>query len=658
MVGLPWEQHVTFLTARRRAHRIEQTVREGVRACAGHPAVLCYVVGNEIPAPIVRWHGRRRIERFIERLYRAAKSEDPEGLVTYVSFPSTEYLHLPFLDLACFNVYLESPERFASYLARLQNIADDLPLVIAEIGLDSRRNGESGQAASLEWQVRLSFAAGCAGAFVFAWTDEWHRGGHDIGDWDFGLTTRDRRPKAALAAVERAFGEAPFGQGGTWPGISVVICTRNGEPTLPETLDAVTALDYPDYEVIVVSDGSTDSTSDIARQYDVHLVETEPGGLARARNTGLAAARHEIIAYLDDDAKPDVHWLRYLARSFANGDFVGIGGPNLPPLEDGRVAQCVAHAPGGPTHVLISDEEAEHIPGCNMAFLTECLEAIGGFDPQYQAAGDDVDVCWRLRARGWRLGFSPGAVVWHHRRGRVRDYFGQQRGYGKAEALLERKWPERYSAGGHVTWHGRLYGNGAAQRRGLGRWRVYHGAWGSGLFQSIYQTNNSLLVLPLMPEWYLVIAGLLLLSVGALLWTPLWLAQPLLLLAVSALLADTVLATWRAPFPGTFRSGELLRLRALTATLYLLQPLARLYGRLVEGLTPWRWRGPARLALPVPRTRWWWRERWQSEEDRVRALMTSLREAGSWCGCAGGPASLGSAWPSARSASDCWSRRP
>jgi len=131
-----------------------------------------------------------------------------------------------------------------------------------------------------------------------------------------------------------------------------------------------------------------------------------------------------------------------------------------------------------------------------------------------------------------------------------------------------------------------------------------------------------------MPEWYLVIAGLLLLSVGALLWTPLWLAQPLLLLAVSALLADTVLATWRAPFPGTFRSGELLRLRALTATLYLLQPLARLYGRLVEGLTPWRWRGPARLALPVPRTRWWWSERWQSEEDRVRALMTSLREAG------------------------------
>src|SRR2546423_3959556 len=64
MVGLPWEQHVTFLDGRR-PREIERRVREGVRACRGHPAVLCYVIGNEIPAPIVRWHGRRRIQRFV-----------------------------------------------------------------------------------------------------------------------------------------------------------------------------------------------------------------------------------------------------------------------------------------------------------------------------------------------------------------------------------------------------------------------------------------------------------------------------------------------------------------------------------------------------------------------------------------------------------------
>jgi beta-galactosidase/beta-glucuronidase len=54
MVGLPWEQHVAFLDDGERARSIEQRVRAGVAACAGHPAVMCYAIGNEIPAPIVR----------------------------------------------------------------------------------------------------------------------------------------------------------------------------------------------------------------------------------------------------------------------------------------------------------------------------------------------------------------------------------------------------------------------------------------------------------------------------------------------------------------------------------------------------------------------------------------------------------------------------
>ena len=108
MVGLPWEQHITFLSDRERLRSIRARVRDGVRACAGHPAVLCYSIGNEIPAPIVRWHGRRPVEKFLEELCALARSEDPDGLVTYVNYPSTEYLQLPFVDLFCFNVYLEA----------------------------------------------------------------------------------------------------------------------------------------------------------------------------------------------------------------------------------------------------------------------------------------------------------------------------------------------------------------------------------------------------------------------------------------------------------------------------------------------------------------------------------------------------------------------
>src|SRR5207344_3247708 len=143
------------------------------------------------------------------------------------------------------------------------------------------------------------------------------------------------------------------------------------------------------------------------------------------------------------------------------------------PSGDGVVAECVSHAPGGPVHVLVSDTEAEHIPGCNMAFRRAALEAVGGFDPNFRIAGDDVDVCWRLQERGWTLGFSPAAMVWHHRRNSVRTYWKQQRGYGKAEALLERKWPQKYNSVGHLSWGGRIYGQGISLPLGLQRGRIY-----------------------------------------------------------------------------------------------------------------------------------------------------------------------------------------
>ena len=145
------------------------------------------------------------------------RSEDPDALVTYVNYPSTEYLQLPFIDLVCFNVFLESGPQFESYLARLQNIAGDRPLLVTEAGLDSLRNSEEAQARALDWQVRTAFAAGCAGMFVFSWTDEWYRGGFDIDDWAFGLVDRDRAPKQALATVGKAFAEMPFRAG---PGLA------------------------------------------------------------------------------------------------------------------------------------------------------------------------------------------------------------------------------------------------------------------------------------------------------------------------------------------------------------------------------------------------------------------------------------------------------
>jgi GT2 family glycosyltransferase len=635
MVGIAWEHHVAFLDHPGRAADIERRVRAYVRACAGHPAVLCYSVGNEIPASVVRWHGGRRIAGYVQRLCEAAKDEDAGALVTYVNFPSTEYLELDFVDFLCFNVYLEDEGRLRSYLARLHNLAGDRPLVLAEIGLDSRRNGDSTQAQAVERQVSAAFEEGCAGAFVFAWTDEWcvtHLGedgerlaSHEVTDWDFGLTTRQRQPKPALGAIRRAFRTAPHGKQAHWPRVSVVVCSRDGASTLRECCQGLLALDYPDYEVIVVDDGSTDATASIAADYGFRVISTENRGLSSARNTGWRAASGEIVAYLDDDAAPDPDWLKYLAVAFREGGYAGVGGPNIPPPGASPVAACVAHAPGNPNHVLLSDREAEHIPGCNCAFRRDSLEAVGGFDPHFRVAGDDVDVCWRIRERGWKIGFSPAAMVWHRRRDSVAAYWHQQRGYGRAEAQLERKWPERYNSAGYLSWGGRVYGSGASLFLGR-RARVYHGRWGGAPFQSLYDEPGGLGFLPLLPEWYAMTAALAAAGTLGLLWGPLLWLFALAAAAATASVLRAGFAARRALVGPAHVAG--VRRAALVGLLCLLQPAARLWGRIETGLTPWRRHGRARPRPPWPRSTVVWSQRWRSAEERLREIESRLRAGG------------------------------
>ncbi len=637
MVGLAWEQHVAFLEQEHTANEIVARIGAQVSECRAHPAILCYALGNEIPAAIVRWHGKRPTERFLQRAYCAAKEADPGGLFTYVNYPSTEYLELPFVDLVAFNVFLEEEQTFATYLARLQNLSGDKPLILTEIGLDSRRNGTLAQARALDWQLRHTFATGAAGAFVFSWTDEWHRGGGEITDWDFGLVDRQRRPKAALAVVSEAYRELPFGQRAPWPKISVVVCTHNGERTLPECLGELRSLRYPDFETIVVCDGSHDRSAVIAREHGAEVIETAHRGLSYARNQGIARSRGEIVAFLDDDAYPDPDWLHYIAASLRDERYCGTGGPNIPP-EDGRlVADSVAVAPGGPIHVLISDREAEHLPGCNMAFRRSDLLEIGGFDERFRTAGDDVDLCWRLQKAGKKLGFSPGAVVMHRRRDSARRYLRQQFGYGAAEALLERKWPERYNRAGASRWAGRIYERptgGESRRRPL----VRYGTWGSGAFQSIYDPAPSAFASLLrMPESLFVLAALGGVSALGMLWRPLLVALLPLLGMLVWTLFSAVAHGWGAhhAVPPRSRSQTLAR-RLLTALLFLLQPCARLAGRLRNGLSPWRRRLRPGIASPRPRTVRFWSEDWSEPRERVERLQDALAVHGGFVR-SGGP---------------------
>jgi glycosyltransferase involved in cell wall biosynthesis len=626
MVGIPVEVPMALIDEPGKPDEIVDWVRKQLRTCAGHPAVFSYTIGNEIAPSIVRWHGRRRIEKFLERLYRVAKQEDPGTLVTYVNFPTTEYLQLPFLDFLCFNVYLETREALEAYVARLHNLSDDRPLLLAEIGLDSLRNGEQKQADTLEWQIRTVFSSGCCGAIIYGWTDEWYRWGDLVQDWNFGLTTRDRTPKPALREVRNALAESPFSPEVPWPRISVVICSFNGSQTIRDTLSGLLKLDYPDFEVIVVNDGSTDSTPKIASEYPFRLINTQNLGLSNARNTGIEAATGEIIAFIDDDAYPDTHWLRFIALALHTGEYVGIGGPNLQVPEDGWRSEAVANAPG-PNPVLLTDRVAEHIPGCNMSFRRQALKEIRGFDPVFRIAGDDVDLCWRLRERGGVIGYSHAAVVWHHRRNSFRKYWKQQEGYGRAETMLEKKWPEKYNEFGELKWLGRIYGKGVSQDFSSKKGRVYFGVWGTAPFQSLYQSSNSLWSLTLAPEWYLATGFLGLVFLLTITWGASIIPGALLLLGLAIPVSRALMNSCRARIDARPRL-ERIRLHTAIFFLQLLQPLARLKGRLGSGLIPWNRQWISTRPRFFPLTMELWRDEWQDARETLRDLQTKLRDSG------------------------------
>jgi hypothetical protein len=127
-----------------------------------------------------------------------------------------------------------------------------------------------------------------------------------------------------------------------------------------------------------------------------------------------------------------------------------------------------------------------------------------------------------------------------------------------------------------------------------------------------------------MPEWWLVVLALAFVSLLGFAWTPLLLALPLLLLAVAGPIAQAWISTRDLPYPDGAGRSERARLRTITAGLHLVQPVARLKGRLAHGLSPWRRRGMRALGWPRSRSLQVWRDGWTAPEAWVDAIARTL----------------------------------
>ncbi len=655
MVGVPWMQHVAFLDRRADEREIRRSIRDQVRSLAEHPAAMVFALGNEIPPTVVRWYGRERIERFLEDLYAEAKSVAPDALFTYVNYPPTEYLETSFFDICAFNVFLHSEDQLSSYLARLHHVSGPRPLLISEVGADSMRNGEHHQAELVRMQLRTALREGVCGAVVFTWTDDWWRGGSSVDDWAFGLVDADRRPKPVYGDVHRIFAAPTLPERRRLPRVSVVVCAYNAADTIDECLLALDALNYPDYEVIVVNDGSSDGSGEIAARYRfVRVINTPNSGLSAARNIGLEHATGDIIAYTDADVRVDPEWLTYLVQPFADPDVAAAGGPAIIPVDDPWFAQCVARAPGAPMHVLLEDRIAEHVPGCNCAFRRDALLAIGGWNPIFRRAGDDVDVCWRIQAQGWQIGFAPAALVWHRHRATTRAYWRQQIGYGEGESWLMREHPDKFVRG-RINWQGHIY-SPLPFLRSLRSKRINAGPFGTAGFPSIYRTDaHPFAYLPHSGRWQIAWMVMFIAAIAARLAdTPF--ALPLLAGAMVTLIATALKClvygfrsdVRKLPSLAEHSKATSIAIYRLTiAWLHFVQPFARLGGRVrglfnppeahasaanarhpgVTGALDYRAIADAfRLWLSLPVERLYWSARWVDVGDLLRGTADRLRQ--------------------------------
>jgi glycosyltransferase involved in cell wall biosynthesis len=631
-VDVPWDKHRCFFEDWAAEEQARARVRRAATELGVHPGLFALSIANEIPSDVVRFYGYRRVGRFIEELIDVVKQASPTCPTTFANYPSTEFLRPEIGDFLFFNVYLNDGPTLGRYLDRLQHLAGSKPVILGEFGADSFRQGEGRQADMIAEHVSRVFHHGLAGSFVFSFTDDWFTGGHRIEDWAFGVTRCDRSDKPAATALRDAWLRAPRVEPAYTPRISVVICSYNGAATLRESLDSVTRLNYPDYEVILVDDGSCDDTPRIAADFPaVRTIRQENRGLGVARNVGARAATGEVIAYTDSDCIADPDWLYYLTDAMWRQGVEAIGGPNLVPPADGWTAQCVAASPGGPSHVMLDDRIAEHIPGCNMAFRRDLLLALNGFDPQFRQAGDDVDFCWRWMDAGHRIGYAPAAVVWHHRRATIRAFLRQQKGYGRSEAMLLYKHPARFNRLGCSRWFGIIYGEGAVGLPTLAP-QIFHGRYGSALFQRVYRHNQyTAWAYCTLLEWHVIACALLAMSYA---FRPVLIAAGAMWLAT---LAAAVRSTARSPL----NCSAPLWCRPLVLALHVLQPIVRSYHRYLYRLSAKRLPvvppEDLRSALPLKRISgaardaYWASRRGRGREDLLAALETTAGEWG-WRG--------------------------
>lgn len=215
------------------------------------------------------------------------------------------------------------------------------------------------------------------------------------------------------------------------PPVSVVVPAYNAEKTLSENIGALLAQDYPKdkIEIIIVDDGSTDATSEIAKQYSVRYLYQTNKGPAAARNSGWRNSNGEIICFTDSDCIPEKEWVRKLINRYNSDKIGGVGGSYDIALPKNLLSSCV-HEEIIQRHFEMP-EKVDYLGAFNLSYRKSVLKEVYGFDESYRiASGEDNDIAYRILKRGYHLIFDKDIKVTHYHPTNLLSYLKRQFWHG------------------------------------------------------------------------------------------------------------------------------------------------------------------------------------------------------------------------------------
>jgi mycofactocin system glycosyltransferase len=241
----------------------------------------------------------------------------------------------------------------------------------------------------------------------------------------------------------------------TWPSISIIIPTRNRAQQHERCLTSLLALDYPSHclEIIIVDDASTDHTTAmlqhfvqqaIAQGITIQIIRhTHQQGVAISRNTGVKAAQHDLLAFIDSDCIASPVWLAELVPAFQDTQLGAVGGmirayerhSMLGRYEDTRSSLFMGTRP----QQIRLTGPLTYLPTANLLLRKTIWHKLGGFAPL--TFGEDVDFCYRLLATDSTILYLPQGIVYHDYRTTLPAFLRTRISYASSEAALLQRHP-------------------------------------------------------------------------------------------------------------------------------------------------------------------------------------------------------------------------